>query len=228
MQDHDAAADRLRHRRRTLPELAELAQVEAEGTAVDASLVEVVGRRDEVARRQRRMEDELATVERKRAEARVLLYGGTVKLMRELQALQTEVESLERRGSALEDGALEAMTEREPLDDEVAALEARRTDLDRQAVEARVRLAEAESAIDAELATEVAARAEATEGIPPPVMATYERLRARLDGVGVARLVNGRCDGCHLSLSVTELANAGRLPADTLLHCEQCGRILVR
>jgi uncharacterized protein len=154
VQDHDSAIDRLRHRRRTLPELAELSSLEAEGAAVDAALADVGGRRDEVARRQRRLEDELATVERKRAEARTMLYGGTIKLVRELQALQTEVEALQRRGSDLEDGALEAMTEREPLDDEVTGLLARRAQLDGSAAAARARLAEAEAAIDAELATE--------------------------------------------------------------------------
>ncbi len=78
------------------------------------------------------------------------------------------------------------------------------------------------------MAGEEAARAEAADDIPPDVMSSYERLRSRLDGIGISRLVNGRCDGCHLSLSVTELSNATRLPPDALLHCEQCGRILVR
>jgi predicted nucleic acid-binding Zn-ribbon protein len=89
-------------------------------------------------------------------------------------------------------------------------------------------VAEAQATIDAELAVEVDARAAAAAGIPDAAMTSYERLRTRLDGVAVARLVNGRCDGCHLSLSRTELAVALREPPDTLLHCEQCGRILVR
>ena len=54
VQDHDSAVDRLRHRRRTLPELAELAALEARGAALDALPGRVGGRRDEVARRQRR------------------------------------------------------------------------------------------------------------------------------------------------------------------------------
>ncbi|HEX7276414.1 MAG TPA: C4-type zinc ribbon domain-containing protein, partial [Acidimicrobiales bacterium] len=100
--------------------------------------------------------------------------------------------------------------------------------LDEHAAGVRARLAEAQAAIDGELASEVAARAEAAQDVPAEVMSSYERLRARLDGVGISRLVNGRCDGCHLSLSVTELSNAARLPPDAVLHCEQCGRILVR
>ncbi len=228
MQEHDSAVDRLRHRRRTLPELAELADLEKRGAALDRSLTEVGGTRAEVVRRQRGLEDELALVENKLAEAQAKLYGGTVSLIRELQALQAEVEALKRRKSSLEDDVLETMTEREPLDEEVAGLESQRADLDQRAGQLRATLAEAQSAIDTELATELDARSTAVASIPGEVMTSYERLRTRLDGVGIARLVNGRCDGCHLSLSVTELTNATRLPADALLHCEQCGRILVR
>jgi uncharacterized protein len=192
------------------------------------ALAEVVERRDEVARRQRRLEDELAAVERKKAEVQARLYSGTVSLIRELQAMQAEVDALTRRGGSLEDDVLEAMTEREPLDGEVAAMEARWTTLEERSGDLRVVVAEAQVAIDGELATELEARVAAVDGIPPAVMSSYERLRARLDGVGAARLVNGRCDGCHLSLSRAELTVALREPPDALLHCEQCGRILVR
>ena len=228
MQDHDAAADRLRHRRRTLPELAALAVLETEGAALERALVDIGGRRDEVARRQRRLEDELAVVEHKLAVEQARLYGGTVSLIRELQAMQTEIDALKRRQSTLEDAVLETMTEREPLDAEVATLEARRVAMDEKAGELRAAVAEAQTAIDAELDVELQARAAAVDGIPAAVVSSYERLRTRLDGVGAARLVNGRCDGCHLSLSRTELAVALREPPDALLHCEQCGRILVR
>ncbi len=228
MQDHDSALNRLRHRRQSLPELGELEALEVEGGALERSRAEVEERRAEVARRQRRLEDDLALVEHKLAVEQARLYGGTVSLIRELQAMQTEIDALKRRQSSLEDSVLEAMTAREPLDAEVAAMEAKQAALDARAGQLRAVVAEAQSEIDAELAIEVEARAAAVDGIPPAAMSSYERLRARLDGVGAARLVNGRCDGCHLSLSRTELAVALREPPDALLHCEQCGRILVR
>ena len=228
MQDHDLAVDRLRHRRRTIPEQAQLEALEGRAVAVERSLVDATGRRDEVARRQRRLEDELAVVELKKAEEQARLYSGTVSLIRELQALQAEIDALKRRAGSLEDEVLEAMTEREPLDQEVADLEAQSVAVDEQAAGLRVVVAAAQAAIDEELVVEEAARAAAVDGIAPAVISSYERLRTRLDGIGAARLVNGRCDGCHLSLSVTELTTANRQPPDALFHCEQCGRILVR
>jgi predicted nucleic acid-binding Zn-ribbon protein len=46
--------------------------------------------------------------------------------------------------------------------------------------------------------------------------------------VAAALLVNGRCGGCHLALPATEVDRLRKLPADALVRCEQCERILVR
>ena len=38
----------------------------------------------------------------------------------------------------------------------------------------------------------------------------------------------GTCMGCHLQLPATEVDRLKRLEPDTLVFCDQCGRILVR
>ena len=53
-------------------------------------------------------------------------------------------------------------------------------------------------------------------------------LRSRLGGVAVARLVGKTCQGCHLQLSAVEIDRIRRLDVDELVHCEACGRLLVR
>lgn len=228
VQEHDTTIDQLRHRRLTLPERAELEKVEAELTTLERTYGEVAGRRDEVARRQQRSEDELASVEAKMAEVRDRMYSGQVTIPRELQAMQAEIESLGRRRSALEDEILEAMTEREPIDEELSRLDAGRAGLDADGARLRTAIAEAEAAIDGELAREEAERAEAFATIPGDLAKLYDQLRSRLAGVGAARLVNGRCSGCHLTLPATELDRIRHEPPDTLIRCDQCGRILVR
>src|SRR5438445_123736 len=90
------------------------------------------------------------------------------------------------------------------------------------------RLAEATEAIDAELAGELDARAIAAKAVPPDLLEQYERLRARLGGIGAARLVGNSCGGCHLTLPATELDRIRHLPPDAVALCDQCGRILVR
>jgi predicted nucleic acid-binding Zn-ribbon protein len=228
VQEHDTAVDRLRHRRVTLPELAELARIEDELAVIDRQHGGVTGRRDEVARRQKRLEDDLAMVEAKMAEVNTRMYSGAVTIPRELQAMQAEVESMARRRSTLEDEVLEAMTEREPLDDEVRALATNTVHHDQEGARLRAAVAEAQASIDAELEQELAARQEAAASLPPELAKLYEQLRARSGGVGAARLVNGRCSGCHLTLPATELDRIRRQPPDTLIRCDQCSRILVR
>jgi predicted nucleic acid-binding Zn-ribbon protein len=228
VQEHDTTIDQLRHRRANLPELAELTRLEADLAALEGRLADVTARRDEVARRQSVLEGELAGVEGKVKEIDGRLYSGAITIPRELQALQADVESLRRRCSTLEDAVLEAMTEREPLDDEIRGLEAARAELDGEGSRLRVAVAEAESAIDAQLAAETEARQEMATGIPADVARLYEDLRRKLGGVGAARLVQNRCTGCHLTLPATEVDRIRREPPDALITCEQCGRILVR
>jgi len=227
VQEHDTAADRLRHRKETLPELTKLTEVEQAIGNVDAALADVVARRDEVARRQQRHEDELASLETKIAEVDKRLYSGTVTSPKELQALQADIDSLKKHGSEIEDQVLEAMQDREPLDTEVTRLEAERTTHEKDGEQLRQAIAEATAAIDAELATELEARTTAAVSIPADLLSQYDRLRSKLQGIGAARLVNGRCSGCHLTLPATELDRLRHQPEDTVVLCDQCGRILV-
>ncbi len=228
VQEHDLAIDRLRHRRETFPEQAKLDELEQQIAALDASLAGVAARRDDVVRRQQRHEDELSSVEAKIAEVDRRLYSGAVTAPRELQAMQADVASLRRHQSDIEDQILEVMQEREPLDTEVADLEQQRAALVREADALRQAIAALTAEIDVETATESEARAAAAESVPDDLLAQYEGLRARRGGVGAARLVNGRCSGCHLALSASELDRIRHQADDAVALCDQCGRILVR
>ena len=228
VQEHDSAADRLRHRRETLPEQARLGEIEQQLATVEASMAELGGRSGEIVRRQQRHEDELASIEAKIGEVDRRLYSGTVSAPRELQAMEADLVSLKRHRSDVEDHVLEAMQDREPLDAELATLEQQRAGLDDEAEQLRQAIAAQTADIDAELATELEARKAPVAGIPEDLLSQYERLRATQGGVGAARLVNGRCSGCHLTLPATELDRIRHQDADTVVLCDQCGRILVR
>ena len=85
-----------------------------------------------------------------------------------------------------------------------------------------------ESAIDAEIEQELAARAVQAAVVPADLAARYQKLRDHLGGVGAARLIENRCDGCHLVMPSMEVERIRRLPPDEIATCDQCGRILVR
>lgn len=228
VQDRDTAADQLRHRRAHLPERTELATLERRMAALDERLAEAESRRNVVLERQSRLEATIAATDRRLKEVDGRLYSGEVTATRDIMAMTAEIESLKSRCSSLEDEVLAAMEEDEPLAAEVGALEQERASLEADATRVRQVIAEAEAAIDAELAAVLGERAQRASGVPESLLATYEKLRARLGGVGAARLVGASCSGCHLVLPAQELDRLKREPPDTVVLCDQCGRILVR
>ena len=181
----------------------------------------------EVSSRQLAAEHELKVTEDRVGQVNKRLYGGTVSASRELQAMVKDVESLRKRASELEDRVLALMEEREPLDSELAELDRALADLAGRRQEVDQRLTTAESEVDAVLVALEAQRPAAVAAVTQQLLVTYERLRGRLDGVAVARLVGGRCDGCHLSLPAMELDRIRHQAPGSLEQCEQCGRILV-
>jgi predicted nucleic acid-binding Zn-ribbon protein len=224
----DTTIDQLRHRRTHLPERGELKDAEAKRQVLAGEHAAATSARDEVAKREAGFEKDIAASEARIAEIDKRMYSGEVTSSRDLQAMSGEIEHIKVRISTLEDSALEAMDEREPLDAAVADLEARDAALAEEADRLRAVIAEAEAAIDAELADEVARREAAASGVPGELLAEYERLRTRLGGIGAARLEHGTCMGCRMKLPATELDRVKRQPPDALVHCEQCGRILVQ
>jgi predicted nucleic acid-binding Zn-ribbon protein len=228
VQQHDTNVDRLRRRQATLPERADLVAAEQRRAAVSGTLAEASSRLSAVADAQARLENDLAATEARIAEVEARMYSGSVSAARDLQAMAAEVESLRRRRSSLEDRILETMEEREPIDAQVAALEAEQAALGAEAARLGTVIGEVESATEIELAAELEQRAQSAAALPEPLLARYEQLRARLGGVGAARLKAGSCSGCHLALPATELDRLRREPEDALLFCDQCGRILVR
>jgi hypothetical protein len=228
VQGHDTRADQLVHRAETLPARAELVAVSEQVAAVERDLATVEARRGELSRSQQRLEDEVASLTERANQAEKQLYSGSVTAPRELQALQDDVASIRRRISQIEDDELEIMELTEPVDADRDKLLAERERLEGEGRRITAELAEAEAGIEAELAEVRALRAEAAATVPDDLWPEYERLRTQLGGVAIARLAGSTCQGCHLALSAVEVDRVRKLGVDDTVHCEECGRLLVR
>ena len=224
----DTRLDQLAVKREGLPQRARLAEVRAAIAEVESQLTEVDERRGELSRSQQRLEDEVASLTERAGQAEKQLYSGSVTNPRELQALQDDVASIRRRIGQLEDEQLEIMELAEPVDARREELEAERQRLVAEAGRIEEELAAAEAEIDGEAAGVRAAGEPAATAVPEDLWPEYDRLRAALGGVAVARLVNGTCQGCHLRLSAVEVDRIRKLSPDEPVHCEECGRLLVR
>jgi uncharacterized protein len=228
VQEHDTHTDQLVHRSQTLPARAAVADAENKIAAVDTEIVEVDSRLLDLRRSQQRLEDEIASLRMRAEQADKQLYSGTTNNPRELQALQDDIDSIKRRISRLEDDELDVMEATEPVDAERAKLVGRRDGLDEQAAKLRAELAESVVEIDAELAEVREKRDIAAKAVPDELWPEYDRLRAALGGIAIARLVGSTCQGCHLGLSAVEVDRIRKLSVDEPVHCEECGRLLVR
>lgn len=228
VQNHDTAAEGLRHRRATLPEREVLTRADAEVTALEPQLADARSRRDEVVREVKRLDDESSAVTSRIKEVEKTMYSGTISSPRELQAMQADVESLGKHHRTLDDRELELMERQEVLDAEVGGIQQRVEQLRAEADAARGTLVEKEAVIDAELAVELEARGPAAGAIPPDLLASYERIRVSNHGAGAARLIGNTCQGCRLTIPATEVDRIHRQGADgTVFNCDNCGAILV-
>lgn len=227
VQMHDTALDQLRHRIESLPERSELRQVELRQKGLLAALGEVTTQVDDLSDRQRVLEDRIAAAAKRRHEIEERMRSGEVSASRELLAMDQEVHQLEARQAQFEEDEIALLEEEEPLDSLLVDHRSTAAALTDDVARLGNAIAAAELEIGASIVTEEALRAESAARLPEELAARYERLRARLGGVGAARLVGDRCDGCHLTLSSVEVERIRRLPPDGFATCAQCDRILV-
>ncbi len=147
---------------------------------------------------------------------------------KELEQMQHELASLNKRRSELEEIELEVMVRVDGIDDRIKSLSAERdqfklkmAELDAQKTRELTDIAEAVSSANSQ-------RADISVKISTEVVELYEKIKKTGDGIGAARLIEGKCDGCHLSINAVELSKIKATPIDEVVRCEECRRILVR
>jgi predicted nucleic acid-binding Zn-ribbon protein len=228
LQALDSALARLAHRRKTLPELAEIERLEK---AVDALRDDTVRAQTEVsdlARESKKFEDEIEQVRARRTRDEDRLASGVISVAKQLEELQHEVATLTRRQGDLEDQELEVMERAEAAQATLDALTGQRDALlgDREkAAEARDL---AFDEIDAEISRTDSERSEMAATFPADLLALYDKLRAENGGVGAGPIERGRCGGCRLDLMNNEKSDIRAAPVDEVLRHDECGRIMVR
>ncbi len=227
LQGIDTRLDQIAHARRTLPQIARVAELEQRAAAARDDVVRAETAASDVQREVARAEADVQLVRDRAARDRTRLESGSGPA-KELQALQHELESLARRQSELEDVELEVMERAEEAEAELARLREQQTVLTGELVESTSERDGALAELDRE-ADEVAAPrdtvvAEAGEDL----VALYEKIRASSGGLAAAALHQRRCGGCQLELTQVDLARIAAAEEDEVLRCEECRRILVR
>jgi uncharacterized protein len=228
LQELDLQLDQVAHKRATLPELAALQELAKQRATTDRDLVTVETEVGDLQREQRKADADVEQVKTRRVRDQDRMDTGRVASPKDLESLQHEITSLDRRIADLEDAELEVM-------EKLETAEARLTELRARAAEYAGRQAELEAGRDAamkDLDEQRSVLAERRTGVagelPADLMTTYTKLRERLGGIGVGELVGKRCMGCRMELNPADLSTIAAAAPDAVLRCEECGRILVR
>ena len=228
LQALDSTLDRLAHRRRTLPALAEIARLDRLVGGSRDDVVRAETEAGDLARETKKFEDEIAQVRTRKKRNDDRMASGAITQSKQLEDLQHENASLERRQSDLEDRELEVMERAEGVQEVLDRLLAERGEWLGAREQAVAALETDQAEIDAEIGRTTEERARVAAEIPADLLALYERIRAAEGGIGAAAITRGRCGGCRLDLMGNEKAAVRAAPSNEVLRHEECTRIMVR
>jgi len=226
LQQIDTALHQLKRRLTKLPEAEAFAEAERKLAehrgaiaAAGKQLSEAEGTIETIEH-----ESEVLTAKRTRLEQQLKI----VSEARQAEALNHEIETLNTHRNELDDRELEAMEQQSEAERRLAELAGNEDTVVAmmEAASAQLQVAKGDGA-DEEV--DMTAKYEAARGLlTSEERELYDRQRTRHGGIGIAKLQGLRCDGCHLDLSRAEVDQIRALPADELVDCPQCGRVLVR
>lgn len=226
--DLDAELGRIAHRRRGLPEHAEITRLEGRDAELRDSLAAMTAQSSDAAREQAKAEADVEQVRTRIERDRQRLDGGMIHSPKELENLQSEIQSLQRRQSDLEEIVLDVMERREATQSGLEAATAERTSIESELRSAITARDTALAGLDEQAAKAGERRTVTAEAIGGDLVELYDKLRAQHGGVGAAALRLRRCQGCNLTLNTVDLNAIRAAPEDEVLRCEECRRILVR
>jgi len=193
-----------------------------EAARVRVKLAAEQQRLDELTRQQHSLEWEVEDLSVKIAATEGKLFGGTIRNPKELANLQREDDELKMRRGQLEDRVLELMDGVEAATKSInmhtaglAKLEAEWRDQQQRLTAELEQLKKEESDLNRK-------RESLVVQIESTAIDVYQRLSTQ-KGTAVAKVEQGICRGCQITLPTTELQ---QVRGGGLVRCSSCGRIL--
>jgi len=151
------------------------------------------------------------------------LYAGSVHNPKDLVNLQHQATQLKAQVREEEDKVLEIMDQVEALQKSIANDSARIKDLETGWENDRKRLMGEQGRLQDALHSAEEKRQELANTVDADHLLIYETIRRRKQGQAVAKIEQGRCQGCRIAVPVSELTQAR---AGELVQCSSCGRVL--
>ncbi|WP_166983688.1 zinc ribbon domain-containing protein [Paramicrobacterium fandaimingii] len=225
LQQTDSSLDRLMHREKNLPESALLQEAAAERDGIVSRLATEVGAVEDAEADLGRLESDAATVSaRMQRDDKRLQQTSSVK---DVTALESELESLRGRTAVLEEQQLDVMQTVEDARGVADATRAEGVEIDARIADIRAQRQTALDDIAEQRGTLAGTRHVLTEKLDAELLEAYEKQRAKT-GIGAALFRAGTCGGCTMSLTGQDLATIRAAALDDVVRCPECNCIVVR
>lgn len=225
--EHDTRTSQLTHQQKALPEHARIAELMGERGQLLEDYTQAETELSDLQRELKKAEADIEPVRARRVRDQERVDSGAVTDPKALRGLLEEIEHLGRRIGDLEEAELEVMEAADIAQKRFAMIAERRTAIEGD-IRALMRTRDEQVKALAGQAEVVAqARAAVAQGLPAALVAKYDKVAANR-GTGAAQLVQRRCTGCRLDIDAAELRAIEAAPADEVVTCDECGRILVR
>lgn len=225
LQALDTKLQQLARRSATLPEREVVDTLTAQRSAFERTRVEQSGAVEDVRLELKRTEADVEVVEARIArDAERLQTSASVK---DVTALEQELESLGRRKSDLEDIELAVMETLEQREADLAATDRELAGLAGAITEATAARDAALSEIERERAHTGANRQTVAAKVPADLLALYEKQRERY-GTGASHLRAGVSSASGVALAATEMTKIRAAEPDDVILCPDSNAVLVR
>jgi predicted nucleic acid-binding Zn-ribbon protein len=220
--EYQRLVERERALREDVSQLESRIAADPEVVALEETLAEKREAQQAVALRLRASDLERETHRTKLRSREKELMSGRIRNPTELMQMSDEVKHMKTSFAEEEEVQLRLMEEAEMADDDVR-------ETTKELEESRRRAASEQPALKHELESQQAALSEVEaerdqiwSQVPPPAQTAFTRVRVR---PVVAAVERNQCQVCHVTVTSSGMQILRK--GDEIVHCENCGRILV-
>lgn len=226
LQQVDSELFELEREEESLPLRLELEEMETGLTVLADELEKLRQELAEVREGQRKQEHKVEDLTLKITGEEDKLYGGKVANPKELRSIQAEVQSIKRKKDQEETKLLDEMEKAEDLESAIGEREEKELKTQAGVEACRGELAKELDRLAQARGEAEARKAELRPGISDGSLKVYDALASGRSRIAVVKVVEGACQGCHMSLPAQEYDRF--LNNDGLFRCSNCRRILVK
>jgi len=218
----------LKHKRVSAPEISQTQDLEVELGSIKMRLVAAQTEASDLKLNQLKAEADVDQVLTRTQRDQDRLDSGAVSAPKELESLQHEIATLGKRQVELEDIELEIMQNLENAQSAVSELLSSETQTTEKLASKTQARNDVFADIDFEINSLTTQRTQISDSLPSDLIAMYDKIRSDHGGIGAALIQRRTCQGCNIAIDAQELDKIRGLPADAIVRCDECRRILVR